>query len=111
MSKLISQSPGIKKYVSDYLCYINYLVKDLYQLKDKLTEVLFSIETEACHCRSLLDKGDTPLVTFKDALKELPPRYSRKFYFLEESVVNLRKYTKILNESYKAYSDAEVLHG
>jgi hypothetical protein len=111
MSKLISQYPDIRKYVSDYLSRINYLVKDLYKLKDKLTEVLFSIETQACHCSSLLDKGDTPLATLKDALKELPPRYDNKFCFLEEFSFYLPNHIKLLNESYKAYSDAEVLHG
>ena len=110
MPKLISLYPDIKKYASDYLSQINYLVKDLYKLKDKLTEALFYIETEACHCRSLLDKGETSLATLKDALKELPPRYTNKFYFLEEFIVDLHKYKKILNKSYKAYSDAEVLH-
>lgn len=111
MSKLISQSPDVKKYASDYLSQIDYLVNDLYKLKDKLTEVLFYIETQSCHCSSLLDKGDTSLITLKDALKELPPRYSNKFYFLEEFLFYLPKQIKILNESYKAYSDAEVVHG
>jgi hypothetical protein len=111
MPKLISLYPDIKKYASDYLSQINYLVKDLYKLKDKLTEALFYIETEACHCRSLLDKGDTSLVTLKDALKELPPRYANKFSFLEAFSFYLPNHIKSLNESYKAYSDAEVLHG
>ncbi|WP_342220271.1 hypothetical protein [Rickettsiella endosymbiont of Miltochrista miniata] len=111
MPKLISLYPDIKKYASDYLSQINYLVKDLYKLKDNLTEALFYIETEACHCRSLLDKGDTPLAMFKGALKELPPRYNNKFSFLEEFSFYLPNHIKLLNESYKAYSDAEVLHG
>lgn len=111
MSKLISQYPDIKKYAGDYLCLINYLVKDLYNLKDKFTEVLFNIETQACHCRSLLDKNDTPLVTFKDTLKELPSRYANKFYFLETFIFYLPKQMKILDEYYKAYSDTEVVHG
>lgn len=111
MPKLINLYPDIKKYASDYLSQINYLVKDLYKLKDKLTEALFYIETEACHCRSLLDKGDTSLATLKDALKELPPRYNNKFSFLEEFSFYLPNHIKRLSESYKAYSDAEVLHG
>ncbi|MEN9449892.1 MAG: hypothetical protein RJA83_506 [Pseudomonadota bacterium] len=110
MSKLISQYPDIKKYASDYLSQINYLVKELYKLKDKLTEILFTIETQACHCQSLLDKGETPLATLNDALKELPPRYDNKFSFLEEFSFYLPNHIKHLNESYKAHSDAEVLH-
>lgn len=110
MSNLTSQYPDIKKYAGDYLCLINYLVKDLYKLKDKLTEVLFNIETEACHCLSLLDKNDTPLVTLKDALKELPPRYANKFFFLEEFIFYLPKQIKNLDAHYKTYSDAEVLY-
>lgn len=111
MSKVISEYPDTKKYANDYLGQINYLVKELYKLKDKLTEVLFSIETEACHCHSLLDKGDTLLVTLKDALKELPPRYVNKFSFLDEFLFYLPNHIKILNKSYKAYSDGEVVHG
>ncbi|WP_342220197.1 hypothetical protein [Rickettsiella endosymbiont of Miltochrista miniata] len=103
MSKLISQYPDIKKYASDYLFQIDDLVRDLYDLKNKLTEILFSIETKACHGRCLLNKGDTYLVTLKDSLKELPSSYSEKFFFLEGIIIDLLKRKKILHRHYKTY--------
>ena len=56
MTKFISQYPNIKKYASDYLSVINNLVRNLYDLKDKLTEIIFDIETKALHCFSRVYK-------------------------------------------------------
>ena len=101
----------LKQPASTYLSQIDILVKNLYKLKDKLTEVLFNIETKACYCHNALDKGDIPLAT----LKELPSSYSKEFFFLEGMIIELLKRKKILNEHYKTYSVAlaelEVAHG
>jgi hypothetical protein len=107
----ISQFAPLKQPTSNYLSQIDSLVKNLHKLKDKLTEVLFHIETNACDCRRALDEGDMPLAT----LKELPSGYAKEFYFLEWMIIALLKHKKILNAHYKAYSLAltewEVAHG
>lgn len=101
----------VNQYATNYLFQVDDLVQNLYELKDKLTEVLFDIETKACHCHSLLDKGDIPLAT----LKKLPSSYCKGFFFLEEIIINLIKRKKILSEHYKIYSavsaQMEVAHG
>lgn len=108
---MVNQSPDLKQYARNYLFQIDDLVRNLYDLKYKLTEVLFTIETEACHCHSVLDKGDIPLAT----LKKLPSSYSKGFFFLEGIIIDLLKRKKILSAHYKNYSDAlekiEVAHG
>jgi hypothetical protein len=100
----------LKQPASNYLSQIDRLVKNLHKLKDKLTEVLFHIETNACDCHRALDEGDMPLAT----LKELPSSYVKEFYFLEGMIIALLKHKKILNAHYKAYSLAlaewEVAH-
>lgn len=108
---ILEQFAHLKQPASNYLSKIDNLVESLYRLKDKLTEVLFHIETKACHCRSTLAEGNIPLAT----LKKLPSSYSKEFFFLEGMIIDLLKRKKILNEHYKAYSVAlaelEVAHG
>jgi hypothetical protein len=112
MAKLIDQYIDLKQHAIDYLSQIDNLVKNFFNLKDKLTEILFDIETKACHCHILLAEGNIPLAP----LKKLPSSYSEGFFFLEGIIIELFKRKKILYEHNKIYTLAlkeveKVAHG
>jgi hypothetical protein len=112
MAKLINQYVDLKQHATNYLFQIDDLVRNFYKLKDKLTEVLFDIETKACHCHNLLDEGNIPLAP----PKKLPSSYSEGFFFLEGIIIDFFKRKKILYEQNKIYSLAlkeveKVAHG
>lgn len=112
MSKLIDQYVELKQHATNYLSQIDDLVQNFYNLKDKLTEILFDIETKACHCHSLLDEGNIPLAP----LKKLPSSYSGGFFILEGIIIDFLKRKKILYGHNKIYSLAlkeveKIAHG
>jgi len=100
MTKLIDQYVDLKHHAVNYLFQIDDLVQNFYKLKDKLTEILFNIETKACHCNSLLAEVNIPLAP----LKKLPSSYSEGFFFLEGIIIEFFKHKKILYEHNKIYS-------
>jgi hypothetical protein len=115
MAKLIDQYSDLKQYANTYLSQVDGLVRNLYELKYSLTEVLLDVESRVCHCHSLLDKDYISLGTLKDTIKELPASYSKGFFFLEGIIINLLKEKKILSAHYKicsvALAEMEVIHG
>lgn len=100
MAKLIDQYVDLKHHAISYLSQIDDLVQYFYNLKDKLTEILFDIETKACHCHILLAEGNIPLAP----LKKLSSNYSKDFFLLEGIIIEFFKRKKILYEHNKIYS-------
>lgn len=100
MGKLIDQYVDLKHHAINYLSQIDDLVQNFYNLKDKLAEILFDIETKACHCHILLTEGNIPLAP----LKKLPSCYSEGFFFLEGIIIDFFKRKKTLYEHNKIYS-------
>jgi hypothetical protein len=100
----LSPYPDFKQHANNYLFQVDSLVRNLYELKYSLTEVLFDVESKACHCHSLLDEEDISFDAIIKALKKLPASYSKGFFFLEGIIINFLKQKKILSEHYKIYS-------
>jgi hypothetical protein len=112
MAKVIlDQFAHLKQPTGNYLFQVDGLTRQLKELKDETTKLLFDIETRAHSSRSLFNKASIP---FMD-IKALHQRYSKGFKLLNGLIIDLSSRQKELNQHYKIYSNAiaqmEAVHG